>query len=433
MGRSGRGRKGDAVSLITRIDNALRQLDEPAVPQVHRGGLSSREGLVHLIHDTYKDGKTEVAAVEDKRLWVVESEFANVLHQGKREGNTLSSALRDCWDGVSLKPATKSNRVHATDPHMCLSGAVTPSELLSLMASRELTNGFANRFLVIWAERQQLLPFPQATPQMEVDAMASRVLDVLSYCNASRWVDSNHLRVGLTLRSKELYEFLYLGELNDQSAGERINALIERRAPMLLRIAMLFALTDKTSLIETHHLEAALAWVRYYVDSIRYIFASVEDEVQMAKTNDDAEKIVAFLKEWTVATRSDLSKRCFQGHASKDAIDGALDELLHSSPPRISVESRARPAGKPGSAIRVYRLGDCPAERSAKSAIRVGMSGPKRVPNPGETCETKAPKPKMKAVLRTIRSEASGQDRVEESVKAHISQTSHDSQDTEIF
>ncbi len=41
IGRSGRGRKGDAVSLTLRIDLALRAMDEAFAPQIHRGGLSA--------------------------------------------------------------------------------------------------------------------------------------------------------------------------------------------------------------------------------------------------------------------------------------------------------------------------------------------------------------------------------------------------------
>ena len=149
IGRSGRGRKGDAVSLVLRIDQVLREMNEAFAPQVHRGGLSTREGLVALMHDGYRQGRQDVPAIEDKRLWVVESEFANVLHQGRRDGNTLSAALRDCWDGVDLKPATKSNRLYASDPHVCLSGAISPSELMGLMSARDLTNAIANRFLMI--------------------------------------------------------------------------------------------------------------------------------------------------------------------------------------------------------------------------------------------------------------------------------------------
>ena len=246
IGRSGRGRKGDAVSLVRRIEHALKALSKDASPQVHSGGLSSREGLVYLIHDGYTEGKEEVPAILDKRLLVIESEFANVLHQGKREGNTLSAALRDCWDGVSMRPATKSNRLWATDPHIAMIGAVTPSELLGLMASRELTNGFANRFLMFWAERTKMLAFPRATRQEDVDALAQRVLEVLQFCQAERWADKDHMRVELSQDARKRYEVLYYGELNDNSAGERITALIERRAPMLLRLAMLFALCDKT-------------------------------------------------------------------------------------------------------------------------------------------------------------------------------------------
>ena len=154
IGRSGRGRKGDAVSLTLRIDQALRAMDEAFAPQIHRGGLSTREGLVALIHDGYRQGRQDAPAIEDKRLWVVESEFANVLHQGRRDGNTLSAVLRDCWDGVDLKPATKSNRLYASDPHVCLSGAISPGELTGLMSTRELANGFANRFLMICSSGQ---------------------------------------------------------------------------------------------------------------------------------------------------------------------------------------------------------------------------------------------------------------------------------------
>ena len=130
VGRSGEGRKGDAVSLIKRISHRLREMSPDHAPQVHSGGLSSREGLVFMIHDGYREGKEDVPAILDKRLMVIESEFVNVLHQGKRDGNTLSAALRDCWDGVSLKPATKTNRLWASDPHVGLLAAITGGELL---------------------------------------------------------------------------------------------------------------------------------------------------------------------------------------------------------------------------------------------------------------------------------------------------------------
>lgn len=84
-----------------------------------------------------------VAVGRGPYLLVIESEFVNILHQGKRDGNTLSAALRNCWDGEPLKPATKTNRLWASHPHVGLLAAITPSELLSSIAGRDLTNGFA--------------------------------------------------------------------------------------------------------------------------------------------------------------------------------------------------------------------------------------------------------------------------------------------------
>ena len=353
VGRSGRGRKGDAVSLVHRINMAVRAMDDKLSPQVHSGGLSTREGLALMIHDGWTEGKTEVEPVHDKRLWVIESEFANVLHQGKRDGNTLSSALRDGWDGVDIKPATKGRpRVWASDPHINLSGAVTPGELHSLMAARDLTNGFANRFMAVWAERSQMLPFPRATPQQEVDALAQRVIEVVRHAGGDRFAETDAKQIGITDAAKARFAVLYHTELNDEGGGAMITALLERRAPVLRRLAMLFALCDLQDEVDVQHIDAALAWVRYWVESVKFIFSSGAEEVATAETNQTAQKILAFVTAQVQATRKAITVECFGGHLSKDRIDAALDELLTSTPAQILVET----VPTAGRAAKVYRL-----------------------------------------------------------------------------
>lgn len=356
IGRSGRGRKGDALSLVLRMDQALRELNDFFPPQIHRGGLSSREGLVALMHDGYRQGRQEIPANEDKRLWVVETEFSNVLHQGRREGNTLSAALRDCWDGVCLKPATKSNRLYASHPHVCLSGAISPSELTGLMTTRELTNGFANRFLMIWAERSQVLPFPKATPQSTVDAIARRILDVLEFVGADRHDQRDHLRMDLSAQAQWHYAQLYRGELNEDLGSELISSMLERRAPMLLRMAMLFALTDLQLRVDVHHIDAAMAWMRYSTVSVRYVFVSAYEEAKMVQTIDLANRVLAFLQEHGKATRSEISAECFRGRVPKSQMDASLDHLLAATPPKICVQWLQRPLDAPGTPTRIYRL-----------------------------------------------------------------------------
>jgi putative DNA primase/helicase len=356
IGRSGRGRKGDAVSLVLRIDQALREMDEAFAPQVHRGGLSSREGLVALMHDGYRQGRQDVPAIEDKRLWVVESEFANVLHQGRRDGNTLSAALRDCWDGVDLKPATKSNRLYASQPHVCLSGAISPSELTGLMSARELTNGFANRFLMIWAERSRMLPFPKETPQTVVEHLARRTREVLAFVRADRHGDRDHLRMELSPQAQWRYAQLYRGELNDDLGDGVVGALLERRAPMLLRLAMLMALTDLQTRIDAPHIDTAMAWIRHATASVRFVFVSAAEEAKLAQVRELSSRVLVFLRERGQATRSQISTECFRGKVAKARLDASLEHLLAATPPKISVQWGERADGAPGAPLRVYRL-----------------------------------------------------------------------------
>ena len=95
--------------------------------------------------------------------------------------------------------------MYASHPHVCLSGAISPSELTEMMTARELTNGFANRFLMIWAERSQILPFPKATPQATVDALASRVLEILRFTGSDQVDQRDQLRMELSVQAQWRY------------------------------------------------------------------------------------------------------------------------------------------------------------------------------------------------------------------------------------
>lgn len=311
--------------------------------------------MVKLIHDGYTEGKTEIPPINDKRLCVFESEFANVLHQGKRDGNTLSMALRDLWDGKSIKPATKAAAVGVKYPHVSIMGAITPSELRSCLAERELTNGFANRFIMIFAERGRLIPFPKATPQNVVNSLADEVEGVFRFAQAGRWVDRDNMLIRLSAEAQELYSSLYRSELNADIGGHALVPLQERRAPMLLRVAMVLALTDRTSEINGDHLRAAHAWVRYWIESVLFVFADAADEHAVRETSETAGRIVEFIRSRGKATRWEVSRDCFKGHAKKDQIDAALDELLGASPPVIDIETVPRASGS-GSPTKFYRM-----------------------------------------------------------------------------
>jgi len=375
VGRSSRGRKGDALSLVHRIRHAIdkREFESGTIGgsllgQVHTGGLSSREGLVMFIHNGFKQGKDEVPAIEDKRLWVVESEFANILQQSKRDGNTLSPALRDAWDGVSIKPATKSLPLWTTDPHIAIAAAITPTELVELMKARELSNGFANRFIIFWAERERLIPFPRATSEADLLGLAERTEKVLRFMKGNYPASKDSRAMTLSHEAHTAYERLYRG-LNATTGSPRLDGILERRAPMLLRMAMLFAMTDLTLTIEVHHIKAAQAWVTYWMDSVRYVFGEAADEANVAERQESADRLLAYLTQKGEATRTEITVECFNKHAPPGGLNAVIAELLNATPPRIVTMKRPRPGGNPGSPTTIYRpLSQNTRANSAKSA-----------------------------------------------------------------
>lgn len=131
--------------------------------------------------------------------------------------------------------------------------------------------------------------------------------------------------------------------------------MLERRAPILLRLAMLFALTDLQTRVDVKHIDAAMSWIQYITASVRYVFVSAADDAEMAQALELSNRVLAFLHDRGQATRSQISTECFRGKVPKSLIDASLDHLLAATPPRTCVQSVVRTADAPGAPTRIYR------------------------------------------------------------------------------
>jgi hypothetical protein len=349
VGRSSRARKGTAAAVTERLHKAVVGLDdaergdgERVAPMVHVGGLSTREGLAWVLRDPIEglddDGNPEITdpGQPDKRLMTLESEFENVLQQGRRDGNTLSSALRDCFDGRDLAPMTKTNQTKATAPHVSCIGHITPHELLSKLDSNAISNGFLNRFLVFWAERSRLVPFPDPIPTETINAWAIELREAVL---AARDGDGE---MTLSQPARDLYQATYISEWSRSATSELVTALMERAPVVALRLAMTFALVDQEKTIGADHLKCGIAWSRYWRASVEYIW---RDRARLTNTEGAdadharrADRIVAYLRTvGSAVKRSELSKHCFQRHIEASELDAALEWAQLQLPPMIEV------------------------------------------------------------------------------------------------
>lgn len=169
VGITSRGRKG---SSFDQAMLPLRMVDSDWAKKRVAGGLSSGEGLIYKVRDAIEKqepikekgrvvGYQTVisdSGEEDKRLLVVEPEFARVLQVIERETNTLSAVIRQAWDSGHLQNMSINSPLVATGAHISIVGHITQAELSRFLTDTAVASGFANRFLWTCVKRSKLLP-----------------------------------------------------------------------------------------------------------------------------------------------------------------------------------------------------------------------------------------------------------------------------------
>jgi hypothetical protein len=139
VGDSSKARKGTAWGRVCEI---AKIADDVWYRERIKGGLSSGEGFIGEVRDAATKWNTKEKVLEtidpgviDKRLMVVEPEFAMVLAVAERQGNTLTSHIRQAWDGGILSTMTRSSPLRATGAHVSIIGHVTIDELRARLSA----------------------------------------------------------------------------------------------------------------------------------------------------------------------------------------------------------------------------------------------------------------------------------------------------------
>lgn len=322
VGQSSRARKGTSWQRAFRV--LERGGDATWAQSRVVSGLSSGEGLIWEVRDPIqrrervKQGQTSSSqivevdpGVEDKRALVIEEEFASVLQVGKREGSILGSVLRSAWDTGKLGTLVKSSPAKATGAHISIISHITKTELLATIQQTQIHNGFLNRFLWVAVRRSKLLPYGGNDTDMT---------DLAALLEGAWLFASEHEReITMTDPARRQWAAEY-----ERLTAERrglFGAVTSRSEAQALRLALVYALLDRSEVIDTPHLDAALAAEKYVTDSARHIFGeAVGDPV--------ADEIHGLLK----ANKEGVSQtdiiHYFDRHKSKAELGRALGQLV---------------------------------------------------------------------------------------------------------
>lgn len=343
VGRTSKSRKGDSWQPVRALFDGAEQLLQV------RDGLASGEGLIWAVRDAIektapirKKGiivgyQSEIIdkGESDKRLLVLEPEYARVLKVMGRQGNTLSPVIRAAWDSGSLGNMTKNSPAKASNTHIGIVGHITVEELRRELPDIEGANGFANRFIWLLATRSKELPSPGVFSGREVDSVSSLLADAI---NTASTIE----RMSRDDEAGELWASIYhdLSFERDGLAG----GILARSEANVLRLSILYALLDGSDRVRVPHLAAAEELWRYAERCVDYIFGE-------ASGDPVADTILQALRTTGEINRTQISG-LFARHESPDRIANALSSLAS----RGLAEPKTRSTrGRPEEVWRVVR------------------------------------------------------------------------------
>ena len=347
VGRTGLGRKGETGSSSHAVFEYLPGdwQNGHVIPSI-----SSGEGLIHRLKDavpmkpkkrrgmypTPPEEDEITFEIIDKRCLLESEELDNLLVAASRDGSTVSSIVRQGFDGMPLGQLKANTDVRATKYHFSIIGHVTPQELEAKLLTKEVFNGFANRFIWCPTRREKTINLFRVSVEerdriSEIKELHARACAAELEASAD-WLAS--LQDGdFDLAETEGIEIKFNQGASDLMASfnDDFNVYLEktpfadlvvRGLVIVARMALLQAVLHRSETITARHIESAIAAWRFYQAGSEIIFA------KMVRT-DPLDALVEWIKaKGGRTTVRDVTKgpRAFRVSAKAQA---ALDELVN--------------------------------------------------------------------------------------------------------
>ncbi|WP_434566694.1 DUF3987 domain-containing protein [Vibrio chagasii] len=339
---------GEGKGIATRQFSAVRELidenEKVLFCPVFQGGLSTPEGLISMIRDVDSESGTEgLDKSLGSQLLVIEEEMAAIFSLANNPKSNFSPYFRGFFDGTPVAPLTKYNKIYCKKPHVAFYGHITPKELLSVVKSVDLYNGFLNRFPIYYAKREKSVPVPEAIPQNLTKELANELMDILE------WVKEENREMQRSECFETLWKDKYeqLRTLGPENSVER--ALLSRASHYATMYSMIFAVMDKSTVITAEHLKAALAWIDYWHQSITYIYSTESKRAKDAELEEKGKKVLeVIVREIQASEQGYIGKtpitKAFSGKFSSQEISEILEYLQNKTNPKIKVDKLPRNA-----------------------------------------------------------------------------------------
>jgi hypothetical protein len=315
VGNTADGRKGTSWGYPRRILTSV----DPTWEDRIAFGINSGPALIEQVADqeTTRTGSF-LRGVEDKRLFMHESEFTRLLAIFQRDSETLGMVLRQAWETDRLAALSKKNPVRATGAHVSLNAHVTHDDLHSNLSLNDIANGLGNRFIWVCTRASKSFDRQPVFPWQRMDAKIEQLRDALE--QLKEWDDKPMGRS----RTAQEYWVEQLGVLRKRRPG-LLGAILARGPAQVMRLAAIYAVVDLSQTIDVVHLKAAMELWSYSIRSIDFIFGD--------RLGDrDAEKLLKALDASGGAgmSQTDIRRTVFGNHIEAASLARLLGRMVRS-------------------------------------------------------------------------------------------------------
>ena len=334
-------RKGTATTIAKTI---IADADTEWESRVQHEGFGSGEGLIWSVRDP---NPTDPVGITDKRLLVIEEEWAKTFTLSASDKSILTPIIRGAYDRIPIGKRNKGdNSYGCREPHISIIGNITPDDLRQSLTGKmavSIANGFLNRFLLVAMIRTKYLPRDGMWNE-HAKPFISIISEAISNAKTRNLMS-------LDRETETVWDNLYR-TLETRPDGVQ-GAVTGRASDMVMKLAKIYALADEDESIRVQHLKAGLAIWRYCESTAFALFGGVQGKGE-AIANPEPDPLWHLLLNAIIQSNGEgVSKtnliRSHQRHGNAEAIGESLERLKEKRlaySTMVKVEGSGRPSEK---------------------------------------------------------------------------------------
>lgn len=281
-----------------------------SLPYAERTGVESRPAFLKGLSDSSKplSGNAIIRM----------SEFSELLGNAHRKGTTsILTMLIQAWDNPpQLSNESIGTPAFVANPSISLLAGTQPNVLAQDLIDTDISSGFANRIMFVPGSGKGLNPWPD-----DVDEEARWEHWQRLHHNISAYGDGECIPVNRTPEVDALW-IAFQQTPRGETPMER--TMGQRLQNMVLKIALIYAVSDCSKTIELLHLQRAIAWIEWDWECVRQLMASWATGTD----NRLADRMLTILRRTGPIKKRDLQRKTHDPRWSPNDFARMLRSLL---------------------------------------------------------------------------------------------------------